>query len=340
MLITELDYFFPPELIAQVPSQPCRVALVSADGQPRELTLNELLGQQFRRGDLLVVNETKVIPARVFANNEVEVLFLKARANDQWEVLFPAREYRPGDTLELPQNLTMTLKEKGLPQIVSLSRPIDASYFAAHGEMALPPYIQEARAQRHNRVEDRSWYQTQWAQTPGSVAAPTASLHFQQKDFEQLERQGVDLAKVTLHVGAGTFFPIKTQKLEEHRMHSEWADLPVATIHKIQQCKTCGGRVWALGTTVTRTLESWAAGLLEQQSDGGFQGETRLFIYPPFEFKIVDHLMTNFHQPRSTLLSLVAAFAGLETTRKVYQWAVERRFQLFSYGDLSVWLKP
>jgi S-adenosylmethionine:tRNA ribosyltransferase-isomerase len=337
MQTNDLDFPYPQELVAVTPSRPSRVAF-STTAETEELSLPQLL-QRFRPGDILVLNESKVIPARVFSRDEIEVLFLRANTADVWQVLFPARDLKIGDTLELPGDLTLTLTQKGLPQTVKLSHPIDLAYFERHGEVALPPYIQEARQERHNRREDGEWYQTAWARAPGSVAAPTASLHFTQEDLAALSHNGVDIAYVTLHVGAGTFLPVRAANLSEHTMHAEWATVPAETRRQIGHARARGGRVWALGTTVARTLESQAGGLLKEQIDGAYVGETRLFIYPPYEFKAVDVLLTNFHQPKSTLFGLVAAFAGLERARQVYAWAIERRFQLFSYGDLSVWTR-
>lgn len=339
MNTSDLDYLFPSELIATEPSRPCRVAFVAKEGLPKEMNLSGLL-LKFKAGDLLVINDSKVIPARVFSADEIEVLFLRAVDRDHWEVLFPAREFALGDSLTMPNGLTITLVQKGLPQRVKLSKPIDFEYFNRAGEVALPPYIQEARGQRHNRAEDLRWYQTDWAKRPGSVAAPTASLHFQEADLAALVKQKVKVARVTLHVGAGTFLPVRAQELSDHVMHEEQAEIPCETLNLIQQTKSRGGRVWALGTTVARTLESQALGLFQAGSDGGYHGSTKLFVYPPFEFKTVDALLTNFHQPKSTLFGLVSAFAGLERAKSTYAWAIERRFRLFSYGDLSAWIKP
>ncbi|MGZ3723992.1 MAG: tRNA preQ1(34) S-adenosylmethionine ribosyltransferase-isomerase QueA [Bdellovibrionales bacterium] len=339
MQTSDLDYLFPAELIATEPSRPCRVAFMMPGALPKEMNLNGLIAE-FKAGDLLVINESKVIPARVFSADEIEVLFLRALDPEHWQVLFPAREFAVGDSLTLPHGLTITLTQKGLPQVVRVSKSIDGEYFNRAGEVALPPYIQEARGQRHNRAEDVKWYQTEWAKNPGSVAAPTASLHFQQSDLNNLRERGVEIAKITLHVGAGTFFPVKAQDLTQHVMHEEFSEIPAETLKLIQKTKTSGGRVWALGTTVARTLESQAAGILHERPDGSFQGATKLFIYPPYEFKVCDALLTNFHQPKSTLFGLVAAFAGLETAKSTYAWAIERKFRLFSYGDLSAWIKP
>jgi len=337
MQITDLDYTYPAELVATEPSRPTRVALIQG-GEPRELDLQGLL-EQFKTGDLLVINESKVIPARVFSKEEVEILFLKAVSERDWQVLFPAREFRANDQLALPGDLIATLVQKGLPQVVHLSRSIDHTYFEKYGEVALPPYIQEARGERHNRASDFASYQPAWAKIPGSVASPTASLHFTEDHLQNLRGRGVEVASLTLHVGAGTFLPIRAQNLDEHHMHAEQVEIPFETLQKIEATRVRGGRIWALGTTVARSLEAWAEGDLQQQPDGSAAGETKIFIKPPYQFKVVSGLLTNFHQPRSTLLSLVAAFAGLDNVKRSYAWAVEQRFRLFSYGDLSAWIR-
>lgn len=336
MQVADLDYEYPADLVATEPSRPTRVAYISA-GQPRELDLPTLL-EQFYPGDLLVINESKVIPARIFSNEEIEILFLRATSAEDWEVLFPARDFKVGAQLNLPGGVTATLTQKGLPQTIRTSMPLDADYFQKHGEVALPPYIQEARGERRNRQTDAAFYQTAWAKTPGSVAAPTASLHFSASDLEKLRERGVNVATLTLHVGAGTFLPIKSAHLDDHTMHAERVEIPRATLDLVDATRAKGARVWALGTTVARSLEAYACGDFLSDATGA-RGQTRIFIKPGYEFKIVGGLLTNFHQPKSTLISLVAAFAGLDQVKSVYSWAVANRFRLFSYGDLSVWTK-
>jgi len=337
MQTSDLDFDCPADLIALEPSRPTRVAWCEGSQPVKELTLEELLAR-FHPGDLLVRNQTQVIPARVFSQNEVEVLFLRATHAGDWQVLFPARALKVGESLAMPGGLTLTLMEKSLPQVVRPSFPLELSYFDQYGELALPPYIQSARGERHNRAMDTDWYQTAWAKVPGSVAAPTASLHFQAPHIRSLQERGVQVADVTLHVGAGTFLPVRTDDLSKHVMHEEWAHVSQSALHAIAGTRARGGRIWALGTTVARTLESLAQGLLERSEDGA-SGMTKLFLYPPYDFKNVDVLLTNFHQPRSTLLALVAAFAGLDQVKANYRWAIENRFRMFSYGDLSAWKK-
>lgn len=332
MLLADLDYDFPTELVATAPSRPTRVAYTAEGREPLELNLNQLLGCFDRQKDLMVVNETKVLPMRIFSAEEAEILFLRPISNARWEVLFPARAVPLGARLRLPGGVEAVLVKKGLPQEVVLSRPVSADYFSSYGEFALPPYIQEARAERHNRSEDRGWYQTDWAKDPGAVAAPTASLHFTESQLRDLGR----VARLTLHVGAGTFFPVRTPDLRDHEMHAERVHIPDETWAEILRTRLNGGKVWAMGTTAARAIES---GERLGTQGGERSGETRLFIFPPYQFQFVDVLLTNFHQPRSTLLALVAAFAGLATVKSTYNWAMARGFKLFSYGDLSAWTR-
>ncbi|HMN68628.1 MAG TPA: S-adenosylmethionine:tRNA ribosyltransferase-isomerase [Bdellovibrionales bacterium] len=334
MRLSDLDYEYPPELVATEPARPSRVLCVH-EGRPSEISIADLLAK-FKAGDVLVVNESKVLPRRVFAGDGSEILFLKNISARTWEVLFPARDRKPGERIALPGGVLARLVKKGLPQ--TLEADLSPEYFEKHGEVALPPYIQEARGERRNRVSDQEWYQTAWARVPGSVAAPTASLHFSAGDLRALENRGVRVARVILHVGAGTFLPIRSADLDAHEMHSESVEIPNETLDIVRQAKREGRKVWALGTTATRALEAWANDHLTENASG-VAGETRLFIRPPYQFQIVDRLLTNFHQPRSTLLSLVAAFADLEQVKRHYAWAIDRKFKLFSYGDLSAWIK-
>lgn len=330
-------YSYPEELVG-VEHRPDYRTMLSNPSGPREISSKEIFAL-FEAGDVLVVNDTQVVKRRVFSEEGFEVLFLEDLGDKKWQVLFPASRLKRNQCLHLPDGVELKLFQKGLPQIVALSRSIGDKYFEQFGEMALPPYIQKARGERHNNSFDNNWYQTAWAEKAGSCAAPTASLHFTNEDIETLKAKGVQVLKVTLHVGLGTFLPVKAENLLEHKMHSEWAHIPGDVIEAIQVAKQNGNRVFALGTTVTRTLESWPKGLLSQQQDGSFSGGTDLFIYPGFEFKVVDVLMTNFHQPESTLLALVAGFAGYERVMADYKWAIENKFRLFSYGDFSVWQK-
>ena len=340
MQLSEFDYSYPEELVAIQPQPTFRILYSNSEAKAlKEINKTELF-DLFQAGDALVINETKVLKRRVFTEDGMGVLFVENNNHPlEWKVLYPARDSKIGDHLKLKGQVTLELVSKGLPQIVRASQPLDDNYFLEHGEYALPPYIQKARENEHNLAHDEEWYQTAWAREPGSCAAPTASLHFTQDDLQKIEARGVKILKVTLHVGIGTFLPVKTQNLNDHVMHKEWAYIPGETLREIQNVKSNQKKVWGLGTTVARTLESQALGLLKPQANGAYSGETDLFIRPGFEWQVVDVLMTNFHQPKSTLLALVAAFASLDHVKKAYQYAIENKFRLFSYGDLSVWVK-
>lgn len=333
MLTHDLDFAYPDELVATSPRPKSRVMVVQ-NGEPEETTILQLLSR-FQPEDVLVINTSKVIPARVTCVSGLEILFIREIEKNMWEVLCPARKWsKQGEVL--PCGTPVFLEKTGLPQVVSVAKDLNLAYFETYGQLPLPPYIQEKRGERVAREADKNDYQTVWAQTYGSLAAPTASLHFNNEHIERLKGRGVTVAELCLHVGLGTFLPIHVDNLLEHKMHGEWVSIPHKTIAAINDSKECGGRVWALGTTVTRSLESWAHGRFVI-GEKGFEGVTDLFITPGFEFRAVDVLMTNFHQPKSTLMALVAAFSDLETVKKNYSWAIERQFRLFSYGDLTVW---
>lgn len=338
MKVSDLDFSYPEQLVATSPQSPSRVMKVDlANATPQEISLQELL-EQIPPGDLLIVNNTRVLKRRVFAG-DLEILFLSQPSPLEWQVLFPSRKFKIGEDLELPGGRRMTLVQKGRPQTVRLDAEVDESYFQTWGELPLPPYIQKARDQRHTVEADEAWYQTAWAAKPGSFAAPTASLHFSEADLRRLKDRGVEVLELTLHVGLGTFLPVTADDLDQHDMHAEYVEIPREVWARIQSLRQEGRKLWALGTTSTRALESAAAGLLAADYQGNLVGWTKILIQPPYQLAVVDRLMTNFHQPQSTLLALVGAFAGLEKVKACYQWAIERNFRLFSYGDLSVWLK-
>ena len=330
MKLSDLKYDYPEELIATSPSRPTRVMTVNPEGQPSEITIAQLI-EQIPPGDVLVLNDTKVLKRRVFAG-DLEILFLEELPNGQQKVLFPSKKYKVGDEITLPNGAKMKLIEKGLPQLVEVTPRLTESDFDKFGELPLPPYIQKAREERHNVEADESWYQTAWAVNPGSFAAPTASLHFTDSDLKKLEAKGVKVLKITLHVGLGTFLPVKTENLDDHKMHAEVYDVSAAVWSEIEKAKAAQHKVWALGTTVTRTLETVAR-------TKELSGASEILLQEGSEFKVVDRLMTNFHQPESTLLALVSGFSNLQTVKKNYAWAIERKFKLFSYGDFSVWFK-
>lgn len=337
MKLSDLEFTYPEELVGLSPQKPSRVMWVDEQGLPSEISLESLL-DKFNAGDVLVVNNTRVLKRRVFSG-DLEILFLKQKSATVWEVLFPSKKYKLGALIELPLGLTMELIEKGRPQTVRLSQEVSEDYFSKVAELPLPPYIQKARDQRHTQEQDENWYQTAWASQPGSFAAPTASLHFSSEDMQRLKARGVEIIELTLHVGLGTFLPVTVENLDDHDMHEEFVEISSHSWQGVQAAKAEGRKVWSLGTTSTRSLESAAAGMLKPQADGSLSGFTKLLIQPGFEFKVVDVLLTNFHQPQSTLLALVSGFSSLERVKACYQWAIERKFRLFSYGDLSCWTK-
>lgn len=340
---SDLKYEYPPELVATEPRHPSRILFVPADASKSAKEIKKLdLFDLFSPGDVLVINQTKVVPRRVFVpqeeGGELEFLFLDSQNGLDWSVLFPAKKYRLQTDFHLPGGVLATLTEKGRPQKLKTNQVLDEAYFHKYAELPLPPYIQQARGERHNRNEDRSWYQTAWAEHAGSFAAPTASLHFTNQDLQTLESRGVEILKITLHVGLGTFLPVTSENLDEHEMHSEMIEIRREVVEKIKAAKVKGGKVWAMGTTATRALESFALNFLQTNPSGEFyHGASNLFIRPGFQWQIVDRLLTNFHQPESTLLALVSAFSTLERVKSVYQFAIDNQFRLFSYGDLSVW---
>ncbi len=354
MSLTKSDLMFdyPEELVAVRPQKPPRVLWKQKDKAPQEIAFSDI-AQVFREGDLLVINKTQVLPRRLFVG-EFDILFLNALDSHTWEVLFPAKKFHVGSQWNLPDGVILTLKQKGRPQVVQTNVELTEEYFAQHGSFALPPYIQQARGERKPLAEDKQWYQTSWAEVPGSLAAPTASLHFSKEDLKALQNK-IQIAEVILHVGLGTFLPITAEDLNEHEMHSEFVEIPKHTLMLIEETKARGGRVWALGTTALRALESYPRGHLQkltterdatekvsiavESTKDSVHGFTNLFLKPGDEFLVCDGLLTNFHQPGSTLICLVSAMAGYKEVMSAYEWAIENKFRLFSYGDLSIWEK-
>jgi S-adenosylmethionine:tRNA ribosyltransferase-isomerase len=332
---SDLQFDYPEDLVATEPKRPSRV-LWNENNHSQEIQWKDFLSK-IPAGDVLVVNNTRVLKRRVFAG-EIEILFLNQTAENEWDVLFPSKNLKIGDQIELPMGKKIELIQKGRPQKVRALAKLDESYFQQVAELPLPPYIQKARGLRRNVLTDQSWYQTAWADKPGSLAAPTASLHFSAGDIVNLIHRGVKVVEITLHVGLGTFLPVTAEDLDQHEMHAEYVQIPKHTWDDLVEAKAQGKKVWALGTTVTRSLESAATDLLPK-NENGYAGFTKLLIQPGFQFQIVDRLLTNFHQPESTLLALVAAFSNLQIVKQAYTVAIEKKFRLFSYGDLSVWIK-
>ena len=330
MKLSDLKYDYPDELVATEPSRPTRVMWVESGKNPAEISLQELI-QRIPAGDVVVLNDTKVLKRRVFAES-LEILFLDQKDDFTWTVLFPSKKYSVGDVIDLHNGFQMTLVEKGLPQTVRLNKSLTERDFEQMAELPLPPYIQKARQARHTVQADESWYQTAWAKNAGSFAAPTASLHFTDSDIQKLIDKGVHVLKITLHVGLGTFLPVKVENLDDHKMHSEVYTVAESVWSEVLSAQQSGRGIWALGTTVTRTLETVAR-------TGQLSGASDLLLQVGSDFKVVNRLMTNFHQPESTLLALVAGFSSLAQVQKCYRWAIEKKFKLFSYGDFSVWIK-
>jgi S-adenosylmethionine:tRNA ribosyltransferase-isomerase len=331
---SDFDYELPPELIAQRPL-PERSAsrLLTLDGPSGALADRTIrdLPELLQPGDLLVLNDTRVIPARLHGRKatggRVEVLV--ERILDDHRLLAHVRASKSpkaGATLELEGGISATVegREDDLFQLQLASDGTVLELLEAHGHMPLPPYID-----RDDEAADRERYQTLFGQRPGAVAAPTAGLHFDEALLAAIVERGVKTAHVTLHVGAGTFQPVRVDRLDEHKMHAEWLEVSAETVEKIRATRAAGGRVVAVGTTVVRSLESAAAGGELQP----FAGDTRLFITPGYRFRVVDVLLTNFHLPESTLLMLVAAFGGYEAIMAAYRHAVEQGYRFFSYGD-------
>ena len=335
--LSDFDFTLPPELVAQHPA-PERSGSRLLDGTapaPVDRIFRELPGL-LRAGDLLVFNDTKVVKARLFgektSGGKVELLVERVLPGNQVAAhMRVSKKPEPGATINLVggDGFRATLlgrwpdADGQLFRFVLSNDAGDDPYtlMERHGHVPLPPYITHT-----DSAEDAARYQTVFARAPGAVAAPTAALHFDEALLATLDAQGVQRASVTLHVGAGTFQPVKTENLAEHRMHSEWYEVPAATQQAIADCRARGGRVVAAGTTTVRTLESWA-------QSGVASGDTHIFITPGFEFKVVDLLVTNFHLPKSTLMMLVSAFAGYDHVMALYRHAIAQQYRFFSYGD-------
>jgi len=331
MLLSEFDFSFDPSLIADHPIEPrdqARLLVVPKGGgacaHHRVADLPTFLNSK----DLLVVNDTKVLPARLSGRKRpggghLELVLVKPLESDRWEVL--CKGTKLGQVIELDGGATATVVEQGAGRIIMKFSSSVPALLEKIGRMPLPPYIK-----RDPNEQDRIWYQTLFAREAGAIAAPTAGLHFTERLLIALREKGVRTAMVTLHVGPASFRPVTAERIDEHRMGTEWAELSPQTAAAINETKKAGGRVVAVGTTVVRTLEAAAS------SDGTVQptqGDVGLFITPGYQFKVVDVLLTNFHLPRTTLLMLVSAFAGLEPLRAAYAEAVREKYRFYSYGD-------
>jgi len=329
--LSDFDFALPPELIAQHPA-PERSASRLLDGRaptPVDRVFRELPGL-LRAGDLVVFNNTQVVKARLFGEKSTggKVELLVERVLQGHEVVAHmkvSKKPQVGGVLHMVGGFTATLVGRWPDEHGQLFRfrfsDEPHALMAAHGHVPLPPYITHG-----DDAEDERRYQTVFAKHPGAVAAPTAALHFDEGVLAELKARGIHTAEVTLHVGAGTFQPVKTENIAEHTMHAEWYRVPAETQQAIADCRARGGRVLGVGTTTVRTLESWAA-------FGQAEGDTQIFITPGFRFQVIDLLLTNFHLPKSTLMMLVSAFAGYEHIMALYRHAIAQNYRFFSYGD-------
>lgn len=330
MKTSDFDYHLPTELIAQTPAEPRDssrlLVLNKANGAIEHKVFNQIVNY-LNPGDLLVVNQTRVIPARLAAWKEtggkVEVLLLRREDAYTWECLVGGKGLVAGKRLKLEDGLQAEIVSslEGARRLIRFDDPVE-NHLLVDGVMPLPPYI-------HEELKDPERYQTVYAKTPGSAAAPTAGLHFTPRLLADLKAKGVKLAEVTLHVGLDTFAPVTEDDPREHVIHSEWCELSAETAALINETKAAGGRVIAVGTTSVRTLESAAKDGLVQ----AFSGPTSIFILPGYTYKVVDCIITNFHLPKSTLIMMMSAFAGRELILSTYQKAVAEGYRFFSFGD-------
>lgn len=341
MKLSDFDFEFDESLIALRPSEPRTSSRLLVQNGPERSHAHFIdLPSFLKPGDLLVFNDTKVIPARLFGMRsrgditaKVEVTLI-SDAEDRWTALArPARKLRAGDVIKFSRDLTAEVLTDPNGGEVALTFSKSGSQFfealAQAGVMPLPPYI---AARRNADEKDRETYQTVFARHDGAIAAPTASLHFDEALLRDLKSQGVHQAFVTLHVGIGTFLPVKVDDISDHKMHAEWGEVTDLAAQKIADTKKNGGRVIPVGTTSLRLLETAA----RSGSIKAWTGDTDIFITPGFEFQVADGLITNFHLPKSTLMMLVSALMGADVIRDIYSDAIDRKYRFFSYGDGSL----
>ena len=340
MKTTDFDYDLPQERIAQTPVYPrhtSRLLVLNREADTLDHTHFWDIDRFLMPGDLLVINETRVIPARIFAKKlpgggKAELLLLKKQDDTTWTALVGGKGLKEGRKLAIDQGPDVEVLQvlEGPKRLIRFSEPIEP-FFGKVGHVPLPPYI-------HEHLDDPERYQTVYAREPGSAAAPTAGLHFTPELMQKLEEMGVRFARVDLHVGLDTFAPVNEEDPTEHKIHTEWCELTPETAEIINRTRADGGRIIAVGTTSVRTLETAAQRAVAQGAKAGevvapFSGPTDLFILPGFEFKAVDAIVTNFHLPKSTLLMLVSAFAGRERMLRTYQIAIQEEYRFFSFGD-------
>ena len=347
MKLSDFDFDLPEQLIATRPARPRSSArLLLANGNAIEDRIVNQLPDILQPGDRLILNDTKVIPARLTGQRlrqgeagetsaKIEVTLLEPQAEGTWTALVkPLKKVRDGETITFSNDLSAVIEERRDGQGVlrfNLSGDDFDAALAEAGAMPLPPYIE---AKRKADDADKQDYQTYWAKNAGAVAAPTASLHFDGPLLAALEARGVAFTHVTLHVGAGTFLPVKVDDISDHKMHAEWGEVTETAAAEINATRAAGGRIIPVGTTAMRLIESAA-------QNGAMQpwvGPTDIFITPGFQFQISDGLMTNFHLPKSTLMMLVSALMGVQTIKDIYAYAIAEKYRFFSYGDSSLLL--
>jgi S-adenosylmethionine:tRNA ribosyltransferase-isomerase len=335
MKTSDFDYNLPESSIGQTPAEPrdsSRLLVLHRDSGEVEHRIFRDLSLFLHPGDLLILNRTRVIPARIFAKKEtgghVELLLLRRRDELTWEALVGGKGLRVGKKVFVengPQAEILEILE-GSERLIKFSEPIEP-YFSNVGNVPLPPYI-------HEKLNDPERYQTVYSRDVGSAAAPTAGLHFTPQLLNEITKKDIKIAYVTLHVGLDTFAPVTEDHPEEHKIHTEWCELPQETADSINETKQNGGRVIAVGTTSVRTLESAATPITNLQSPvAAFIGPTIIFILPGYKFQIVDAMITNFHLPKSTLIMLVSAFAGREKILRTYELAIQEGYRFYSFGD-------
>ncbi|SDB96428.1 S-adenosylmethionine--tRNA ribosyltransferase-isomerase [Pelagirhabdus alkalitolerans] len=337
MKIEDFDFELPEDLIAQTPLKDrssSRLLVMNRQEQSIEHQRFAQIESYLKRGDCLVLNNTKVLPARLYGvkqdtGGKVELLLLHQRENDEWEVLVkPAKKVKEGTVIEFGDGrlrATCTEIQAHGGRVVTFDyKGIFLEVLNELGEMPLPPYIKE-------QLDDQDRYQTVYAEEEGSAAAPTAGLHFTEELLDRLKYKGVDIAFVTLHVGLGTFRPVSVDDIEKHDMHAEFYHVSEEAAEQIEETKKSGGRIISVGTTSIRTLETVAS--LNEGKVVPSSGWTSIFIYPPYTFKVVDGLITNFHLPKSTLMMLVSAFASRDFIMEAYQAAIDEKYRFFSFGD-------
>jgi S-adenosylmethionine:tRNA ribosyltransferase-isomerase len=339
MKTSDFDYYLPPERIAQTPVEPrhaSRLLVLHREQDTLEHATFWDIGNYLNPGDLLVINQTRVIPARLYAHKptggKVEILLLRRVNDDIWEALVGGKKLLAGQRVQVDNGPQVEVVEalEGSRRLVRFAQPIEP-FLPNVGQVPLPPYI-------HTPLSDPERYQTVYARDTGSAAAPTAGLHFTPELMTRLEGMGIQFARITLHVGLDTFAPVTEDDPQQHHIHTEWCEVLPSVAEQINAAHKNGGRVVAVGTTCVRTLESAARLAKNGEVVAPFSGPTDLFILPGFKFRAVGAMVTNFHLPKSTLLMLVSAFAGRERMLATYQEAIQLKYRFYSFGDAMLLL--